>query len=743
MKIFLLLCFSILSSQFSFSQVKGIVYGTENDGKYVLPWVQIKSLNTKQGVVSEADGTFSIDLKNTYPDTLIFSFFGYYNDTLIVTKEIAKVYLEITMYSEKILNEVVIEAKKKDFGILKMRTLNVEVIGEGEIRKAACCNLSESFQTNTSVDVNITDAVSGARKIQMMGLDGVYTQIQFENIPYLRGLESSFGLSSIPGTWIESIQITKGTGSVVNGYESMAGLINLEYKKPDNMEKFYFNMYANHFGRTELNLDGNYKLSSKLTGGYFIHGATFDKEVDLNRDGFRDINLSKNVSILNRWKYQGERMIAHFGINTYYQGKTGGQIGYVASTPSDLYGVNMDAKHIDAFAKTGFLFKNKTTRSLGILYNLKYQETDALFGARLFSGTEKRAYVNSIYEDQIKNPNHTIKAGVSFLYSDIIQNLDSVSLKSILNIHRVELVPGLYTEYTLHKTRLTTVLGGRMDYHSLYGLQISPRLYGKYKLNENMDFRFTAGRGFRSPTVVIDNISLLASSRNWNVDNTVVPEISWNYGASFTSDFYIQKRKNTITIDFYRTQFVSQLIVDRDISYDVIYFKNVSGKSFSNTFQAELNMVLMKQLDLRLTYKMLDVKAPYNGEMTQQVMVPKHRWLTHISYVSQNKKWEANITGVLNGKMRMKMFSSTYGAKVFDSETVMYPTVNAQVTYVYKKWDFYLGGENLTNYRLKNVIIDSQNPFGSYFDATMVWAPITGVTVYGGVRYKLKHEKLK
>lgn len=734
---------SIFFTKYTFSQVSGIVYGKENDDKYVMPWVQIKALHSKRSAVTADDGTFVIDLSNQYPDTLIFSFMGYYNDTLIVTEQISKVYLEITLYSEKILSEVVIEAKRKDFGILKMKTLNVEVIGEGEIRKAACCNLSESFQTNTSVDVNITDAVSGAKKIQMMGLDGVYTQIQFENTPYLRGLESSFGLSSIPGTWIESIQITKGTGSVVNGHESMAGLINLEYKKPDKMEKFYFNLYANQFGRTELNLDGSYKMKSKLTGAYFVHGATFDKEIDQNNDGFRDINLSKNVSVLNRWKYQGEKMIAHFGVNTYYQGKTGGQLGYLANIPSDLFGVNIESKHIDAFAKTGFLFKNRPTRSLGVIYNLKYHETDALFGVRLFSGVEKRIYVNSIYEDQIKNPNHTIKTGFSFVYSDLIQQLDSVNTTSLLNIQRMELIPGHFIEYTLHKTRLTAVFGNRIDYHSMYGLQISPRFYGKYIVNDKIDLRFTGGRGFRTPNVLIDNISLLASSRSWNVENAMEPEISWNYGASVSYDFFIQKRKNTLTVDFYRTQFVRQLIVDRDVSYDVIYFRNMEGKSFSNTLQAELNLALTKQFDFRFTYKMLDVQAPYNGKIVQQMMVPKHRWLTHLSFISQNKKWEANVTGVLNGKMRMKMFSSTYGAKVFDSETEIYPTVNAQITYVYKKWDFYLGGENLTNYRLKNVIVDAQNPFGNYFDATMVWAPITGVLVYGGLRYKLKQKITK
>ena len=743
MKSFTITTFFLFLCGFGHSQIKGIVYAYEksDNNKKVIPWAQITSLKTKKIATTAADGSFSIDLDNEYPDTLLFIFIGYYTDTLIVDKKFEKIRLEITLYSDQILEEVVISAQKKEYGIMKMKTLNIETIGDGEIRKAACCNLSESFQTNTSVDVTITDAVSGAKKIQMMGLDGVYTQIQFENTPYLRGLESSFGLSSIPGTWIESIQITKGTGSVVNGYESMAGLINLEFKKPDKMEKLYFNMYSNNFGRAEINVDGSYSINKKISGAYFVHGATFGSEVDQNKDGFRDINLSKNLSVLNRWKYQGERMVAHFGVNAYYQGKIGGQIGYSPTILSSLYGVNIDSKHIDAFAKTGFLFKNKTTRSFGVIYNVKYQETEALFGIRSFTGVEKRAYINTIFEDQLFNPKHIIKSGFSFVYSDISQKLDSnvVFAYTPIHISRVEIIPGYYAEYTMDQTRLTTVMGARIDYHNLYGVQFSPRLYGKFKITENIDLRFTGGKAFRTPNILIDNISLLASSRKWIIDPKLTPEISWNYGVSISYDFLIKKRKNSFNIDFYRTQFVNQMVVDRDVSNQKIYFNNLQGQSFSNVLQTELNFALTKRFDYRLTYKLMDVEAALNQQVQQQLMVQKHRWLTNLSFTSLNKKWEANITGVLNGKMRLKMTEFSSGPKTFNTNSSMYATINAQITYIYKKWDFYIGGENLTNYTQKNVIIDAQNPFGSYFDATMVWAPIYGITVYGGIRYKLKH----
>ncbi|MBI1836482.1 MAG: TonB-dependent receptor plug domain-containing protein [Flavobacteriia bacterium] len=743
MKTILLSLFIAFSFNYCFSQFQGVVYGIENNKKSPLFGVTVKSITSKNAIITSEDGSFAFN-NNHYPDTLVFLAIGYYPDTLIVTVELSKIALSITLYSDQMIEEVVITARKNDYGVLKLKTLNVETIGEGEIRKAACCNLSEAFQTNTSVDVTITDAVSGAKKISMMGLDGVYAQIQLENIPYLRGLESSFGLSSIPGTWIESIQITKGTGSVVNGYESMAGLINLELKKPDKMEKLFFNAYVNHFGRSELNFDGSYKLREKISGGWFVHGSTFQNEIDQNKDGFRDINNSKNFSVLNRWKYEGKKMVVFLGINAYRQNKFGGQVGYSPSVQTNLYGSNVNANHIDAFAKTGFMFKN-TNRSLGIVYNLKYQTTDALFGVRNFSGIEKRAYINTIYEEKIGGSSeHILKTGASFVYSDISQNLDSLIpfTSSQIHLNRVEFISGLYAEYSLQKTRLSTVFGARVDYNSLFGIQVTPRLYGKYKITENIDFRFTGGKGFRTPNVIIDNISLLASSRKWFIDSKAQQEISWNYGGSIVYDFFIKKRKNTFTLDLYRTQFVNQLIVDRDISIDAIYFRNIQNQSFSNTLQAELNLSISQSFDFRVTYKHIDVQAPFNNQMRQQVMVQKNKWLTNLSYRSKNKKWEANCSLILNGKMRMTMVSLSNGIETKNSQTPMYPIINGQVTYIYKKWDFYIGGENLGNFKIKYTIVDPQNPFtGAYFDATCAWAPVFGTVVYGGIRYKLKQQK--
>lgn len=713
-----------------FSQMKGIVFGTNDKGKAPIFGAKLKLLQAKIGTITSDEGTFELILPKILPDTLVISAFGYYSDTILLDKKDRFISLEINLFSDKLLPEVLVEIRRETHGISRLKTLHVEEINSGELRKAACCNLSESFETNASVDVNITDAVSGAKKIQMMGLDGVYTQIQLENIPYLRGLESSFGLNSLPGTWIESIQITKGTGNVVNGYESMAGLVNLELKKPVEMEKFFANAYLNAFGRAEINVNAGQILSKRWSTGSFAHASGMFGDMDNNNDGFRDVPKGTNFAILNRWAYQGKKMEAQFGVNGYLDQKNGGQTGFSRSVQDGKYGVQLDSKHLDLFAKTGF-FLRKPYNSIGVVYNLKYQTIDAKFGNRNFEGVEKRGYVNAIFDGIIGTTDHKIKLGTSAVYIDMQQKQDSMT------DNRIEIVPGIFGEYTYSGMRLTSVLGSRLDYHNLFGLQFSPRLHAKYILTEKTDLRFTAGKGWRVPNFMVDNISLLASSKTWLRPVELLPEISWNFGGSIVQEFKLFKQKANLTLDYYHTLFQNQLIVDRDQDPQAIQFKNLDGKSYSNSFQTELSFSVVKNLNMRVAYKFLDVKSEYAGKMQQQVMIPRQRGFFNIAYITRNKRWEYDATLSVFGESRLPGIAPTDGVEY----SKVYPMVNAQITHVMKKWDLYIGGENLTNFKQKNAVIDAENPFGNKFDATRIWGPVMGINIYAGVRYAIARKK--
>ena len=730
MKFYLLGMLLIFSASITHAQIKGIVYRQDSTKNFPLENAKIRLMRANQGVFSTKEGRFELVLPKQLPDTLVISAMGYLSDSIPVTKEDRFISISIVLLPISTKPEIVYLLRQKSHQISKMKTLHVEEINSGELRKAACCNLSESFETNASVDVNITDAVSGAKKIQMMGLDGVYTQIQMENIPYLRGLESSFGLQSIPGTWIESIQITKGTGNVVNGYESMAGLVNLEVKKPSEMEKFYFNAYQNRFGRSEMNINAGTKINQKWSSGILGHASSMFGNIDHNKDGFRDIPMGDNIALMNRWAFQGKKMEAQFGFNVYQDRKTGGQISFYRDNPNG-YGVVMNARHADVYAKTGF-FTKKPLRSFGVVYNLKYQNVNGAFGIRDFQGEEKRAYVNAIFDDIIGTSDHKIKLGASFVGLQIRQKVQT------LEQLRTEIVPGIFAEYTYTGARLSAVLGARYDQHLTYGRQCSPRIHAKYALTQRADLRITAGKGWRVPNYMIDNISLLANSKTWIAPAEIKPEISWNAGISLVKEFTIFEKNGNISMDFYRTIFQNQLIVDRDVALDAIVFQNLANSSYSNSFQVEWSYSPLKNFDLRLAYKHLDVKAMYDGVMRQQVMIPKNRGFVNLAYRSRNKRWEFDATCTVYGSARLPLELQASGIEQHDEQSPVYPMINAQITHIYKKWNFYLGGENLANFKQANPIIDAQNPFGSSFDANRVWGPIMGWNVYVGVRFSVK-----
>lgn len=739
----------ILLSGFTFGQ-KVSIQGTISsyiDGKNTEPLfgAEVFLKNAKTGDITDEKGKFSIKAEANSADTLIIRASGYYSDTAIINSN-ETINFRITLYPEFVTEEVIIRAKRDNSSILRLDPRNVENLTQGELRKAACCNLSESFETNATVDVSLADGVSGSKRIQMMGLNGRYTQLQFENIPFMHNLDQAFGLASVPGTWISSIQITKGAGTVTNGYESMAGLINLEYMKPDNIERLFVNAYGSIQGRAELNLHGGKQLNDKWSSAWFVHGASVKAENDRNKDGFRDIPLGDNLILMNRWKYTTELFRAQIGAKVSHTDQQGGQIGYnryANQTQQGLYGVGIRNTNVELFGKTGFLFKEDLFSSIGVVYYMKYNELNTVFGNRSLDATEKRGYVNAMHETILGNTNHKLKSGLSFVYDDLVQTMEDnlPNDTTIRDFNRTEIVPGIFSEYTFTGSRSIVVVGARADYHNLYDWQFTPRANYKFDLTEHMDIRLTAGRGFRVSNYVTDNLSLMATNLPWYVDNDIAPEVSWNFGASWLYDFKLFKRKATWTADFYHTLFENQLVVDRDESNDYIRMGNLSGSSFSNVFQTDIKFLPFKRFEVKAAYKFLDVRATTGGELSTVLMVPTHRGFINFAYESKNHRWLYDLTLSVFGAQRLPQVMRPDGTFTEDNLSEVVPMLNGQVTHKFKHFEVYIGGENILDYRLDNPIIDSENPFSERFDATRVYSSIFGVNVYAGFRFDLGSKK--
>jgi len=713
--------------------IRGKVVSTREGVEEPIPGAKLKWKTDEHMAITGPDGTFEIQVYQL-PDTLFIKFIGY--ELFAVEINDSSIFYTCNLKDGQLLNGVDIIAENMGKFYNLSDPFGIEKIGTDELRKAACCNLSESFETNASVDVNMTDAISGAKKIQMLGLDGIYTQIQYENIPMVRGLSSSFGLNYTPGTWIESIQITKGTGSVVNGFESMAGLINLEMKQPETGEKFYFNLYGNRFGRVEANVHTAHKFNSKWSTMNFFHFSDIFMENDMNKDGFRDMPIGQLGAIMSRWTYYGKNYETKFGIKANYSDQLGGQIGYQPDDASTtLYRGIFKSEHLELFSKQGIFIKKRAQGSLGLITQLEYHHMITNLGLNEYEGTEKKFYFNSIYNDIIGNTNHTYKTGLSFIYDYYNQTFnDSTFLKT-------EIVPGAFFEYTYNRLdKLIIVAGVRGDYHNLYGPLFSPRFHAKWNISPKNVIRISVGRGYRIPNPYADNVSYMASSRQWIVAPNVVPEDAISSGITYIQKFMIREHVSSISFDYFYTHFNNQLIVDMDESSTQLYLYNTNALAFSHSFQTELTIKPSKGLELRAAYKFYDVRSTYHGSLHTMAFVPKFRALFNVGYTTKNKKWSFDLTANLIGKKRLPSTASNPLEYQRGTESERYVLVNSQITYRYKKFNFYIGGENLLNVIQKNAIISADDPFGSFFDATQMWAPINGANVYIGVHFGIKQK---
>ncbi len=721
--------------------IKGIVLEEDKKGNFKpLVGASVVWEKTNKGIITNENGIFNIS-RNDQSQKLIISYIGYQNDTLTVTDQSL---VRIILASNKQLKDVTVTARQRSMFASTISPIKTIVFGEKELLKAACCNLSESFETNPSVDVSFSDAITGSKQIQLLGLSGIYTQLTVENMPGPRGIATATGLSFIPGTWIESIQLTKGTGSVANGYESIAGQINIEEKKPEKSEKLLANIYVNEFGKTDLNLNLTQKINDKWSTSLLAHYDFLNnKTLDENNDGYRDIPYGNLFTLLNRWKFDNSKgVMIQFGIKVLTDSKTGGEVNFNPATEkftTQSYGLGLQTERYEAFAKIGYVFPGKKYKSVGLqLAGFSHNQND-YFGLTQYNAQQQNFYSNLIYQSIIGTSAHKFRTGLSFLYDSYNEDLN------VNNYNRKEIVPGAFFEYTfMPNDKFTLVAGLRADNNNLFGAFITPRLNVRYQITRTTTMRFSGGRGQRTANVFAENTSVLVSNRtielpinHINNNYRFNPEVAWNEGISIDQKLKLFTRDATLSVDYFRTDFTNQVVNDIDQSARKVNFYNLQGQSFSNSFQVELDYELIKKLDVRMAYRLFDVQTNYHGQMLERPMVAKDRSFINLAYETKNK-WKFDYTIQWTGQKRLPFTGDNPTAFQLPNYSPSFILMSAQVSKTIKDFDIYVGGENIGDYRQNNLIVDGAHPFGNYFDASMVWGPAFGRMIYGGLRFKIK-----
>jgi len=740
------LLFITFASFHSHSQVlKGSVFGEENHNgqnqKIKLYGANVVWLGTTNGTSTNANGDFALSTIPTLPHKLIVSYMGFRSDTVIVNDGMNNIV--VVLQSTQLLQEVVVASRRTGSHISTMEPILTNVITESELQRAACCNLSEAFETNASVDVSFTDAVSGAQQIQLLGLAGIYSRILTENTPTIRGLGQPYGLSFIPGPWMESIHVSKGAGSVVNGYESITGQINVELKKPETSEKLFYNFYGSDFGRLESSLNAATKLNDRWSAMVLAHGEFMQNQFDHNGDNFLDHPLMRRYNIVNRYRYDKPGVMeSQFGFRVMQEDRRGGQLSFFENQAQlgspVFYGFGVNTSRYEAFARTGFFIPGQPDGSIGTQVSLIHHDHDSQYGLNNYQGRQNTLYVNVIYENSIaRNPDHKVNAGVSYIMDDYKE--DMLAAGDDFNFDRFESVPGVFAQYTFNRhEKFTGIAGIRADFHNLHGTFISPRFHTRTALSENTVLRASAGKGYRVPNVIAENIGLLVSNRQFRFEEAIRPEEAWNYGGSLTQSFNLFGNDATVAVEYYRTHFVNQLIVDVDSEHGVARIYNLDGRSFANNAQIELKFEPIRFFNITAAYRLTDVKTTIDGELIAKPFVNNYKGMISGSYLTRNSKWQFDLTAQFNGKSRIPDTSMLPDHFQMPAQSPAYTLIYAQITRRWNNFDLYIGGENLTNFKQHKPIIAYDNPYGENFDASMIWGPIMGRKFYLGLRYSIQ-----
>lgn len=737
MKIRILFAFLCLGFALNAQTLRGIVKDEKGDaviGAHVY-WMD-KSAET----LTDDNGKFELPRKTK--ETMVHvEFVGY--EMMMLTLKAGQNDVEMILNQPKKLQTVTVTGRRGDNTVSSLDPRNVERINSNELKKAPCCNLSESFETNGSVDIQYSDAVTGAKEIQMLGLRGIYTQLMVENRPDFYGLAQPYALEYLPGTWIKSIDLNKGVGSVRNGFQSITGQINVGLVQPGEDKAVFVNLFAENSGRIEANLHLNKVNTEKFAQSLLLHGSMLQNKLDHDSNGFVDMPLKQQLNGMYRAFYRDKKIEGQLFVHALTEERKSGQLIENAAIINPFL-INVQNKRISVLGKLGYLGFDKPYNALGSQWSATYHDLNAVYGKNRYYGTQRSLYGNVLYATILGTTDHKFQFGGSGQLDDYREFLNDK------NISRTEGVAGAFGEYVYNRPNvkgyndITVVAGLRADYQNIAGFFVTPRLNIKYNFNEGDVVRFVAGRGVRMASPIAENVSYLATNREIIVSPNLKPEDAWNFGLNFVKTVKIaEKREARLSVDLYRTQFTNQVIVDAESDYQKVQFYNLDGKSFSNTFLTMLTAEILRGLDVKLVYKYNDVQTTYKGKLEQIPLVAKHRGLASVDYKTKDKKWLFNYTVSLVGQQRLadRSYTPHQFLHEFEPYSPSYYLMNASINRFFKTFEVYGGGENLTNYTQHDPIIAYNEPASIYFDATQVYAPMMGRRIYVGLRWWIDRKK--
>ena len=726
-----------------------VYYQKPNGGTEPLPFAQVYHMEREKLIETDANGEFT--LKLTARATLIATYVGYTRDTVVVEPGTAEAKFYLT--GENDLDESKVVAQQSTMP--KLKSIKTEVITAAGLCKMACCALAESFENSASVTVGFSDAVTGARQIKLLGLSGTYTQMLDENRPVMRGIAAPFGMSFVPGQWLESIQIAKGPSSVINGLEAITGQINMEHRKPTDETPLFVQVYGSTDAMFEGNVASAIQFNEKWSMINMVHVGGTASKMDHNQDGFRDEPQDLNLNFTSRWLYYAPTGLQiRFGGRFLYDDRLGGQMGATKDNAFNLenriWGSSIKNRGVNGYFKIGVPLAEDNHANIALVADFNHHEFDSFFGLKNYDAKQNSAFANLIYQNEI-NETHKVEFGATWQFDDLTQ------LYSRDDFSRWENAISGFGEYTLTPGDKFTFVGGlNLQYTSLHGWLFAPRANVRWAPVDWVTLRALGGRGYRTANIFTDNLGIFSTGKNFVIpDQLDLLEDAWTWGGNVT--FYLpfgaEDTETYLSFDYFHNDFNKQVVVDPERNMLAIDFYNLDGKSYTNTWQVDFSVNPLERFNITATFRYTDAKVTLKDKgLVERPMTSRYKGVLNMQYATAMNKWTFDFTAQLNGPMRLPK----YAAQVWGMETSpVFPMLYAQITRKFKGIDIYVGAENILGYRQHHAIIGAEDPFGinfgvgdthtmassshipQIFDASNVWGPLMGRKFYIGLRYTL------
>lgn len=738
----LLLAVSFCYSSYGQS-LKGIIYGQGEKIKEPLDAAVIRWIGTTKGTITEPDGKFEISTAGITNKTILVSYTGYKTDTVEIGE---KEYVEVILIPNSTTSTIEVEDEKKSthFGNLNAKT---EIITSQELVKEACCDLAGCFGRNSSVEVAVTDIITDSKELKMLGLEGAYTQILIDNLPLMSGLNTKYGVSSIPGTMIDRITISKGSNSVLQGYESISGIMNVLIRDYDNSDRLLVNGFVNSMFEKQFNLNFTNPVTKNLSNILSLHTVQKSNVMDDNGDSFLDNPLTTRYVLYNKWKFNNKESKTEFNIAGRYwnEERIGGQrddIHTSHSTGKKMYQQTVKINSVEGYSRIGKQFSE--TSGMKMYLSSSYYNQKSMYGSTKYDAVQTNFTFSGFYEFEYVTRGF-LKTGLSYKFQKIDEVIgfgDSTAKTYDGNYLKKESIPGVFIEnsYSFLDDKASIMTGVRFDYHNEHKLVFTPRALLRWQPDKRIVFRASAGTGFRTMNLFSEYSNILASARNIIIAEKLEPEKIVNYGADVLFYFGATDYSGSINVDFYRTDFSNKIIPDYDSDPSKVIFANLNGNAFSNVFQSELSLTFLRNFDVKLAYKFIDLKYEKDGVKFEQPFNSKHRILGTLSYATPDKQWQFSAGLNWFGKQRLPSTASNPVQYRLPDESKPYTLINLQVNKNFKYFELYAGAENLLNFKQDNPIIAADDPFGKYFDTSFIWGPTKGREIYAGFRFLLRKD---